>query len=238
VVFEGSAINIGISSQNVAPGTKVYWSLGGSGITGSDVTDGILSGISTLGADGKASFIKTIAADGVIEGDETLEIKFFSDINRNQQLGSTLAVNLKEPSVGIVTDGPDIISGTAAAEIITGVPFGSSLRGKGTVDKLTGGAGNDIFLLGDSQGVFYDDGNSVVQSTLDLAWITDFASGDKIGLYGSAEKYQLVSARYTGIKGVQINALLSGSTPEPIGFVQSSTLATLTLTDPSQFTYF
>jgi|GEM_PF-1937287 len=238
VVYEGSAINIGISSQNVAPGTKVYWSFGGSGITGLDVTDGILSGISTLGADGKASFIKTIAADGVVEGDETLEIKFFIDINRNQQLGSTLAVTLKEPSVGIVTDGPDIISGTAAAEIITGVPFGSSLRGKGTVDKLTGGAGNDIFLLGDSQGIFYDDGNSVVQSTLDLAWITDFASGDKIGLYGSADKYQLVSARYTGIKGVQINALLSSSTPEPIGFVQSATLSTLTLTDPSQFTYF
>jgi Subtilase family len=238
VVYEGSAINIGISSQNVAPGTKVYWSLGGSGITGSDVTDGIPVGTSTLGADGKASFIKTIAADGVLEGDEGMEIKFFSDSNRSQQLGSTLAVTLKEPSVGTITDGPDIISGTAAAEIITGVPFGSSLRGKGTVDKLTGGAGNDIFLLGDSQGVFYDDGNSVVQSTLDLAWITDFASGDKIGLYGSVEKYQLVSARYTGIKGVQINALLSGSTPEPIGFVQSSTLATLTLTDPSQFTYF
>ena len=238
VVYEGSAINIGISSQNVAPATKVYWSFSGTGITGSDVTDGNLGGTSTLGADGRASFIKTIAADGVIEGDEGMEIKFFSDSNRSQQLGSTLAVTLKEPSVGTVTDGPDIITGTAAAEIITGVPVGSTLRGKGTVDKLTGGNGNDIFLLGDSQGVFYDDGNSVVPSTLDLAWITDFASGDKIGLYGSADKYQLVSARYAGFKGVQINALLSSSTPEPIGFLQSATLANLILTDSSQFTYF
>ena len=238
VVYEGSAINIGISSQNVAPTTKVYWSFSGTGITGSDVTDGILNGTSTLGADGRASFIKTIAADGVIEGDEGMEIKFFSDSNRSQQLGSILAVTLKEPSVGTVTDGPDIITGTAAAEIITGVPVGSTLRGKGTVDKLTGGAGNDIFLLGDSQGIFYDDGNSVVQSTLDLAWITDFASGDKIGLYGSAVNYQLISARYAGFKGVQINALLNSSTPEPIGFVQNATLATLALADANQFSYF
>jgi hypothetical protein len=238
VVFEGSAIAIGISSQNVAPATKVYWSLTGTTITGSDVTDGILSGTTTLGADGRASFIKTIAADGIIEGDESVEIKFFSDSSRTQQLGSTLAVTLKEPSVGVITDSPDIITGTAASETITGIPVGSTLRGKGTVDKLTGGAGNDLFLLGDSQGVFYDDGNSVAQSTLDLAWITDFTSGDKIGLHGSAVKYQLLSARYAGFKGVQINALLSSSTPEPIGFVQNAILASLSLADSNQFTYF
>jgi hypothetical protein len=238
VVFEGSAIAIGISSQNVAPATKVYWSLSGTAITGSDVTDGILSGTTTLGADGRASFIKTIATDGVIEGDESVEIKFFSDSSRTQQLGSTFAVTLKEPSVGFITDSPDIITGTAASETITGIPVGSTFRGKGTVDKLTGGAGNDLFLLGDSQGVFYDDGNSIAQSTLDLAWITDFTSGDKIGLHGSAVKYQLMSARYAGFKGVQINALLSSSTPEPIGFVQNATLASLSLADSNKFTYF
>ena len=167
-----------------------------------------------------------------------MEIKFFSDSSRTQQLGSTLAVTLKEPSVGVITDSPDIITGTAASETITGIPVGSTLRGKGTVDKLTGGAGNDLFLLGDSQGVFYDDGNSVAQSTLDLAWITDFVSGDKIGLHGSAVKYQLLSARYAGFKGVQINALLSSSTPEPIGFVQNAILASLSLADSNQFTYF
>jgi hypothetical protein len=198
VVYEGSPIAIGISSQNVATGTNIYWSFGGTAITGSDVTDGILSGTSTLGADGRASFIKTIAADGVIEGDESVEIKFFSDASRTEQLGTTLTIALKEPSVGIITDSQDIITGTAAAEIISGIPVGSTLRGKGTVDKLTGGAGNDLFLLGDSQGIFYDDGSSVAQSTLDLAWITDFTSGDKIGLFGSFVKYQLVSRYLSG----------------------------------------
>jgi hypothetical protein len=70
-----------------------------------------------------------------------------------------------------------------------------------------------------------------------LAWITDFSVGDKIILPGSASNYQLLSARYSGFKGVQINALLPASTPEPIGFVQAATLATLKLADSTQFTY-
>jgi hypothetical protein len=237
IVYEGGALALGISSSNVAPGTQIYWSFSGTGITRADLSDGNLSGTSTLGADGGAAFTKTIAADGVFEGDEGLEVKFFSDPARTQQLGSTILVTIKEPSVGVVTDGPDVITGTAADETIRGVPTGSALRGQGTVDKLTGGAGNDNFVLADASGVFYDDGNPTVSETKDMAWITDFSSGDKIILFGSAGNYQLTSARYSGFKGVQINALLPASTPEPIGFVQAASLATLNLSNPNQFTY-
>ena len=237
IVYEGGALALGISSTNVAPGTRVYWSFSGSGITSADFNDGILSGINTLGADGGAGFTKTIAADSLVEGDEGLEVKFFSDSARTQQLGSTILVTIKEPSVGVVSDGPDIITGTAADETIRGVPIGSTQRGRGTVDKLTGGGGNDNFVLGDASGMFYDDGNLAVPETKDMAWITDFSAGDKIILFGSAGNYQLTSARYSGFKGVQINALLPASTPEPIGFVQAATLATLNLANPNQFTY-
>ncbi len=237
IVYEGGALALGISSSNVAPGTQIYWSFSGTGITSADLGDGILSGTSTLGADGGAAFTKTIAADGVFEGDEGLEVKFFSDPARTQQLGSTILVTIKEPSVGVVTDGPDVITGTAADETIRGVPTGSALRGQGTVDKLTGGAGNDNFVLADASGVFYDDGNPTVSETKDMAWITDFSAGDKIMLFGSAGNYQLTSARYSGFRGVQINALPPASTPEPIAFVQAATLATLNLSNPNQFTY-
>jgi hypothetical protein len=236
-VYEGGALAIGISSTNVTPGTQLYWSFSGSGITGMDFGDGNISGTNTLGADGRASFTKTIAADGIFEADEGLEVKFFSDSARTQQLGSTLLVTIKEPSVGVVTDGADIITGTAADETIRGVSTGSTQRGRGTVDKLTGGGGNDSFVLGDASGVFYDDGNPAVPETKDMAWITDFSVGDKIILSGSAANYQLTSARYNGSRGVQINALQPASTPEPIGFVQAVTLATLNLFDANQFTY-
>ncbi|MCX5952808.1 MAG: 5'-nucleotidase C-terminal domain-containing protein [Cyanobacteria bacterium] len=236
-VYEGGALAIGISSTNVTPGTQLYWSFSGSGITGMDFGDGNISGTNTLGADGRASFTKTIAADGIFDADEGLEVKFFSDSALTQQLGSTLLVTIKEPSVGVVTDGPDIITGTAADETIRGVSTGSTQRGRGTVDKLTGGGGNDSFVLGDASGVFYDDGNPAVPETKDMAWITDFSVGDKIILSSSAANYQLTSARYNGSRGVQINALQPASTPEPIGFVQAATLATLNLFDSNQFTY-
>jgi hypothetical protein len=237
IVYEGGALALGISSSNVAPGTQIYWSFSGTGITSADLSDGSLSGTSTLGGDGGAGFTKTIAADGVVEGDEGLEVKFFSDSARSQQLGSTLLVTIKEPSVGVVTDGPDVITGTAAAETIRGVPTGSTLRGRGTVDKLTGGAGNDNFVLADTSGVFYDDGNPTVSGTKDMAWITDFSAGDKIILSGSAANYRLSSAFYSSFRGVLLNALLPASTPEPIGFVQSATLASLSLANLNQFTY-
>ncbi|MBD2551634.1 hypothetical protein H6G65_19095, partial [Microcystis elabens FACHB-917] len=236
-VYEGGALAIGVSSANVAPGTQLHWSFGGTGITGADFGDGNLSGVVTLGADGRASFTKTIASDGMAEGDEGLEVKFFSDPARSQQLGSTLSVTLKEPSVGVVTDGPDILTGTTANEPISGIPTGSTLRGRGTVDKLTGGGGDDLFVLGDANGVFYDDGHPTAQGTTDMAWITDFSAGDKILLNGSPADYQLRSVRYSSLRGVEINALFPGSTPEPIGFVQSATLANLNLSNSSQFIY-
>ena len=237
IIYEGGALALGISSSNVAPGTRVYWSFSGTGISSADFNDGSLLGISTLGADGGAGFTKTIAADDVIESDEELAVKFFSDSARTQQLGSTIQVTIKEPSVGVVTDGPDIITGTAAAETIRGVPTDSRNRGLGTVDKLTGGGGNDNFVLADASGVFYDDGNPTVSGTKDMAWITDFSAGDKIILFGSAANYELKAAAYNKFKGLQINALLHASTPEPIGFVQAATLASLNLADPNQFTY-
>jgi Ca2+-binding RTX toxin-like protein len=237
IVYEGGALAIGVSSTNVAPGTQLYWSFSGTGISGADFGDGNLVGTSTLGADGRASFSKVVAADGVPEGDEVLEVKFFSDPARTQLVGSTLPVTIKEPSVGVVTDGPDIITGTAANETISGIPTGSSLRGRGTIDKLTGGGGDDVFLLGDESGAFYDDGDPNRQGTADMAWITDFSAGDKIVLYGRPADYQLSAIRYTGIRGIQISALFPGGLPEPIGFVQSATLASLDLSNASQFNY-
>ena len=237
LVYEGGALALAVRSSNAAPGTRIYWSFSGTGITSVDLSDGILSGTTTLGADGGAGFTKTIAADGVVEGDEGLEVKFFSDIARTQQLGSTIQVTIKEPSVGDVTDGRDNITGSAEAETISGVPTGSTQRGRGTVDKLTGGGGNDNFVLADASGVFYDDGNATVSETKDMAWITDFSAGDKIILSGSAANYRLSSAFYSSFRGVLINALLPASTPEPIGFVQSATLAGLNLANPDQFIY-
>jgi Ca2+-binding RTX toxin-like protein len=237
-VYEGSTLHIAVTTTNVEVGRSLWWQLSGTGITAADFSDGLLSGAALIGSDGRAAFTKGIAADAAVEPEETLEVRFFSDAARNQPVGSSLAVTLKEPSVGVVTEGNDVIIGTAAAEAITGVPYGSAARGRGSLDRLTGGSGADIFLLGDSQGLYYDDGTTGLGST-DIALITDLSADDRIQLHGASSAYRLVSGRHGGIPGVRIDALATapGNTPEAIGFVQAATLASLTLTNSNQFLY-
>ena len=238
VVYERGALAIGVSTTNVAAGKLLYWSLSGTNITASDFSDGNLLGSVSLGDDGKASFSKVVAADGVIEADESLDVKFFNDAARSQQIGTTLSITLKDPVVGVVSDGPDIITGTSANEVITGVPTGSSLRGRGTVDRLTGGGGNDQFLLADRTGAYYNDGDASTDGSADIAVITDFNAGDSIRLFGSASLYQLSQGVYGGSAGLWIRILpTGGGVSERIGFVQSATLSNLNLNSASQFTY-
>ena len=229
VVYERGALAIGVSTTNVAAGKLLYWSLSGTNITAGDFSDGTLLGSVSLGDDGKASFTKVVAADGVIEADESLNVKFFNDAARSQQIGSTLSVTLKDPVVGVVSDGPDIITGTGANEVISGVPTGSS---------LTGGGGNDQFLLADRTGAYYNDGDPATDGSADIAVITDFNAGDSIRLFGSASLYQLSQGVYGGSAGLWIRILPTGSgVSERIGFVQSATLSSLSLSNATQFTY-
>ena len=114
------------------------------------------------------------------------------------------------------------------------LPSGSSLRGQGSVDRLTGGGGNDLFVLGDGMGRFYDDGTAALGST-DLAVITDFNNGDRIQLKGTPGDYRLISGRHAGVPGVRIDALSPSA--EAIGFVQTASLASLNLANLSQFVF-
>ena len=238
IVYERGALAIGVSSTNVSAGTRIYWSFSGTNITAGDFSDGQLLGSVSLGDDGKASLTKVVAADGSNEADETLEVKFFNDAARSQQIGTTLSITLKDPVVGVVSDGPDIITGTSANEVLTGVPTSSILRGRGTVDRLTGGGGNDQFLLGDRNGAFYNDGDPATDGSADIAVITDFNAGDSIALFGAASLYQLSRGSYSSTAGLWIQMLPTGvGLSERIGFVQGATLSTLSLGNPSQFTY-
>jgi hypothetical protein len=233
-VDEGSSLAIGVSTANVPAGSPLYWRFGGTGITASDFSDGLLEGSTVIGIDGRAAFSKAITADAAIDPDETLELRFYSDAARNQQVGSTVNVLLKQPSVGLITDGSDGITGSGAAETLIGVPTGSTLCGRGSLDRLTGGGGDDLFVLGDATGRFYDDGNPGLGSA-DLALISDFNAGDRIQLHGLATDYRLISGRYAGVVGLRIDAL--SPTPEAIGFVQGATLASLNLANSSQFLF-
>jgi hypothetical protein len=241
-VFEGSSVAIGVITTNVPAGSRLYWQASGTGITASDFSSGGLHGEVLIGGDGRSSFTRTIAADAVADPDEALQIKFFSDTTRSLQVGNTLNLTIKEPTVGLSTDSNDILTGTAAGERLNGVPSGSILRGRGSRDELTGRAGDDIFVLGDASGPYYDDGQIANRGTTDMAIVRDFSSGDRIQLWGASSMYNLVSAIYTGSSGVRIdfgriNPQIPSALPEAIGFIRGATLASLNLSNPIQFLY-
>jgi Ca2+-binding RTX toxin-like protein len=100
--------------------------------------------------------------------------------------------------------------------------------GKGEIDRLTGGAhvvglnaGQDVFVLGDVNRVYYDDGIVGNSGRSDFAVITDFSDGlDRIELKGGVT-YSLssVSNLPGGVSGVGIFARLDNSN-ELIGVVR------------------
>jgi len=244
-IFEGSTLAVAISSSTLEPGAITYWQLSGTGITAADFSPSGLSGSIALGSDGRAAFSRSIALDASTEGDEQLTLEFFSDSARSLSLGQSVFTikDLVPVSVAGATDGRDLLTGTAADESISGVPLGSVRDGRGSYDTLTGNGGNDLFILGTSTSVFYDDGISTTSGAADLAAITDFSAGDRIQLNGSVSDYRLASGRVAGARGVQIYRLnpavgtTPGATDELIGFISGLTPASLNLSDSSQFIY-
>lgn len=128
------------------------------------------------------------------------------------------------------TAGSETLGGTAGNDIISGVPASSSTLGRGTVDVLTGNGGNDLFVLGDGRGRFYDDGRATNAGNGDYARITDFSEGDRIQL--AAGRYFLSAGSVGGHAGMRIFSDNNGSGrldsgDELVGLVQGSKTVTL-----------
>jgi Ca2+-binding RTX toxin-like protein len=84
------------------------------------------------------------------------------------------------------------------------VPSSGGKLGFGTIDKLTGNGGADVFILGDSRGMFYDDGTAKASGLKDYAVITDFGMDDKIQLKGASQEYLQSWRTLNGVSGTAI----------------------------------
>ena len=106
---EGYICTTTVSTQNVAEGTTLYWSLSGENIDISDFALGSLTGSGNVGSDGNFSFMHNIANDGIIEGYETIDIKLFSDEERTNQIAATRPLTIQDSAIteqiaDIITD--------------------------------------------------------------------------------------------------------------------------------------
>ena len=71
-VNEGGAATFTVSTTNIAQGTQISYTLGGTGINTVDVVGGQLIGTATVDAKGQATFKVTLVADQLTEGNEVL----------------------------------------------------------------------------------------------------------------------------------------------------------------------
>ena len=94
-----------------------------------------------------------------------------------------------EENLLIGNAGSDRLNGKAGADTLIGVNPASATPGAGERDRLKGGADADLFVLGDTESVFYLDENGRF-GRKSMAKILDFESGvDKIQLSGVADDY-------------------------------------------------
>ena len=88
--------------------------------------------------------------------------------------------------------GRDLLVGGAGADRLFGAALGVP-NGAAEIDTLTGGLGNDVFILGTNgpTGVRLYDGNAAGAGLGGYALITDFSVGDKLQIKGAASQYRL-----------------------------------------------
>ena len=107
-------------------------------------------------------------------------------------------------------EGNDNIAGGDGSDIITPVNPNVAKPGLGNVDTVTGGAGEDTFILSDATWIGYDDYNRTTDGTSDYLLIKDFnPQEDIIQLLGSGSDYT------TTVSGNNINLYINKPDSEP-----------------------
>ncbi|WP_109314033.1 Ig-like domain-containing protein [Ruegeria sp. AU67] len=118
-------------------------------------------------------------------------------------------------------EGDDIIMGTDGADLLVGVDPSVALPGLGERDVLVGNEDADVFIFGDSNGSYYDDGNGSTDGVNDFGYAWDFVSGtDQIQLAGTSADYALTEDTVGLPEGTAIWLLGSdGDEDELIGVI-------------------
>jgi serralysin len=182
------------------------------------------------GSTQRLEFLSTGTPVNYGRGGHLDEIKLLA-YNSNPNLGGD---DILEGGVG-----SDRLFGGVGNDILNGADPSSLTPGAGQADFLNGGAGKDIFVLGDKNAVYYSYGATT--SLLDVAIIQDFnLSEDVIQLKGRSSSYSLKSFGSGTVLGsntlVGSGVGIMSSSNEIIGFVQNVGLNDLNL-NSSRFQY-
>ena len=166
--------------QGGSEGDRILGGIGDDSISGGTGNDIISGG---LGNDS----LRGNFADDTIRGNLGADV-LWGDFGNDELIGG------KGNDLLIGGRGNDDVRGTGGSERLIGVDTINinSDFGIGEIDTLTGGEGDDTYILADENRVFYDDGDNTTSGEDDLAIITTLNTNrDTIQLSGNAELYRL-----------------------------------------------
>ena len=247
ILLHGNSSNYQLNINNGS--TMIFYGESGSGF---NELIGIVNGVTGLDLTDATQFNYADHSFS-IKGTASNELFFGSEVNQtidgfdgNDKIygldGDDLVIGGSGDDLVIGGNGNDTLSGGQnndrlvawnGDDTLIGVDPTKPNPGKGELDWLSGHGGADTFVLGDSNGVYYNQGGTVAESWQDRGVISDFnLSEDKIQLYGSSSNYQLninngSTTIFYGESGTGFNEL--------VGVVIGVT--GLDLTDATQFNY-
>jgi surface protein len=141
-IGEGGILKTKIKTTELANNTRLYWSLSGDNIDSEDLSKGSLTG-SGLVKKNKFSIKHTLAKDLLTEGNETLEIKLFTDAALTEQVGETKEVVILDNSISRLSSAR--LFSESGEDKLYGQAGNDPLFTRERDDLLYGGEGNDIF---------------------------------------------------------------------------------------------
>ena len=131
IVEEGKIATFTISAEDAKPGTKIPYTISGSGITAKDIVNGKLSGSVAVGADNSATITIPIAADKLTEGDEDLTVTLTSlGVSETVTIEDTSTAPVAVPTYTLEASESSIKEGESAEFQLetTGVTPGTKLK--------------------------------------------------------------------------------------------------------------
>ena len=137
VVEEGRTATFTLSAEDAKPGTKIAYTISGSGVTSKDIVNGKLGGTVAIGSDSTATITVSIKEDKLTEGDEDLTVTLtglgvtetitIEDTSKSAVAAPTYALSAVEPAVSeggeaeFLLETTGVTPGTKLKYTVTGV---------------------------------------------------------------------------------------------------------------------
>ena len=141
--------------------------------------------------------VVTVEADKTVSGANfgdrrTSIVGTSSDDTLNGTIDDDTIVGLAGNDTLFGLGGSDTLIGDDDNDTLVGADANDVTPGLNEIDVLSGGAGNDLFVLGDTNWRAYDDSDTATAGNTDYANVTDFdPAKDVVQLQGSAADYRL-----------------------------------------------